>query len=111
LATSAFSDTHVLVYLWSADATKADRAEAVMAMRPVVSVQVLNEFTNTIPPTGVVARGADVGADIRTFKGKYGAAYDALDCGLRRRGPASAPFPRLCIRRCRRQHRVKTRHT
>ena len=25
-----------------------------------------------------VARGAEVGADIRTLKGKYGKAYDAL---------------------------------
>ncbi|MFA5026840.1 MAG: AAA family ATPase [Candidatus Methylomirabilota bacterium] len=35
-------------------------------------------FTNPIPQTVNVARGADVGADIRTFKGKYGTAYDAL---------------------------------
>jgi len=35
-------------------------------------------FTHTIPQTVAVARGADVDADIRTFKGKYGAAYDAL---------------------------------
>ena len=35
-------------------------------------------FTNKIPQTVAVARGADVDADIRTFKGKYGTAYDAL---------------------------------
>lgn len=35
-------------------------------------------FTNSIPQTVTVARGADVDADIRTFKGKYGSAYDAL---------------------------------
>lgn len=35
-------------------------------------------FTNSIPQTVDVARGADVDADIRTFKGKYGAAYPAL---------------------------------
>jgi chromosome partitioning protein len=35
-------------------------------------------FNNTIPQTVAVARGADVDADIRTFKGKYGSAYDAL---------------------------------
>ncbi len=35
-------------------------------------------FNNVIPQTVSVARGADVDADIRTFKGKYGAAYDAL---------------------------------
>ena len=35
-------------------------------------------FSNTIPQTVSVARGVDVAADIRTFKGKYGTAYDAL---------------------------------
>jgi chromosome partitioning protein len=35
-------------------------------------------FKNTIPQTVVVARSADVDADIRTFKGKYGSAYEAL---------------------------------
>ena len=32
----------------------------------------------SIPQTVQVARGADVDADIRTFKGKYGTAYDSL---------------------------------
>jgi chromosome partitioning protein len=35
-------------------------------------------FTNRIPQTVAVARGADVDADIRTLKGKYGGAYDSL---------------------------------
>ncbi len=35
-------------------------------------------FSHTIPQTVQVARGADVDADIRTFKGKYGPAYDDL---------------------------------
>jgi chromosome partitioning protein len=35
-------------------------------------------FNNQIPQTVAVARGANVDADIRTFKGKYGSAYDAL---------------------------------
>ena len=35
-------------------------------------------FSSTIPQTVAVARAADVDADIRTFKGKYGSAYDAL---------------------------------
>lgn len=34
-------------------------------------------FKNTIPQAVTVSRGADVQADIRTFKGKYGAAYSA----------------------------------
>ncbi|HBB89138.1 MAG TPA: hypothetical protein DC047_16145 [Blastocatellia bacterium] len=35
-------------------------------------------FANTVPQTVAVARGADVDADIRTFKGKYGLAYEPL---------------------------------
>jgi chromosome partitioning protein len=35
-------------------------------------------FQHTIPQTVAVARGADVEADIRTFKGKYGTAVDEL---------------------------------
>ena len=35
-------------------------------------------FMNEIPQTVVVARGADVDTDIRTFKGKYGKAYEPL---------------------------------
>ena len=41
-----FVDTNVLLYLLSSDAIKADRAEAVLAGRIVISVQVLNEFAN-----------------------------------------------------------------
>ena len=41
-----FVDTNVLLYLLSSDAVKADRAEAVLAGRIVISVQVLNEFVN-----------------------------------------------------------------
>ena len=35
-------------------------------------------FESTIPQTVAVARGADVDADLRTFKGKYGNAYLSL---------------------------------
>jgi len=35
-------------------------------------------FDHSIPQTVAVARGADVDADIRTFKGKYGTAYDSF---------------------------------
>lgn len=41
-----FVDTNVLLYLMSADAAKADRAEALLSRRAVVSVQVLNEFAS-----------------------------------------------------------------
>jgi predicted nucleic acid-binding protein len=41
-----FLDTNVLLYLFSADAEKADRAEGLLAAGAVVSVQVLNEFAS-----------------------------------------------------------------
>jgi predicted nucleic acid-binding protein len=42
----AFLDTNVVLYLMSADARKADRAEALLADGGVVSVQVLNEVAS-----------------------------------------------------------------
>lgn len=42
----AFVDTNVLIYLMSADAARADRAEAVVAAGAVSSVQVFNEIAN-----------------------------------------------------------------
>ena len=42
----SFFDTNVLVYVASGDATKADRAEKVIAAGGAISVQVLNELTN-----------------------------------------------------------------
>lgn len=42
----SFVNTGVLLYLLSADTGKAARAEAVLAERIVISVQVLNEFAN-----------------------------------------------------------------
>lgn len=41
---SAFLDTNVLLYLFSGDPAKADRAEELIAADGVVSVQVLNEL-------------------------------------------------------------------
>ncbi len=41
-----FIDSNVLVYLLSADAGKADQAEAVMQKGGLISVQVLNEVAN-----------------------------------------------------------------
>ena len=40
-----FFDTSVLFYLLSNDVRKADRVEALLAHRGIISVQVLNEFT------------------------------------------------------------------
>lgn len=39
-----FFDTNVLLYLFSADAAKADRVEETLAAGAAISVQVLNEF-------------------------------------------------------------------
>ena len=41
----SFFDSNVLLYLLSADAEKADRAEELLARSGAISVQVLNEFT------------------------------------------------------------------
>jgi predicted nucleic acid-binding protein len=45
-AAEAFVDTNILVYLLSADAAKADRAETLVGAGALISVQVLNELTN-----------------------------------------------------------------
>lgn len=39
-----FFDTNVVLYLLSADPAKADRAEELLAIGGIISVQVLNEF-------------------------------------------------------------------
>lgn len=41
-----FLDTNVLLYLLSADAAKADRAEALLHSGATIGVQVLNEFAS-----------------------------------------------------------------
>jgi len=46
-AADIFFDANVLLYLLSADANKADRAEELVTAGGVVSVQVLNEFAST----------------------------------------------------------------
>ncbi len=42
-APEIFIDTHILLYLLSADTEKADRAEAILRTGGLISVQVLNE--------------------------------------------------------------------
>ena len=41
-----FLDSNVILYLLSADAHKADTAEALLCQNPSISVQVLNEITS-----------------------------------------------------------------
>jgi predicted nucleic acid-binding protein len=43
---AAFIDSNVILYLLSGDASKADRAEAILSKGGIVSVQVLNEVTS-----------------------------------------------------------------
>ena len=45
-AAERFFDTHVVLYLLSADEAKADRAEELLKLGGGVSVQVLNEFAS-----------------------------------------------------------------
>ena len=45
-AYKAFIDTNILLYLLSADADKADRAELIVRKGGLISVQVLNEMAN-----------------------------------------------------------------
>lgn len=45
-ATEQFFDTNILLYLFSADHAKADRAEAKLSEGGIISVQVLNEFAS-----------------------------------------------------------------
>lgn len=41
-----FLDSNIILYLLSADARKADTAEALLCQKPSISVQVLNEITS-----------------------------------------------------------------
>lgn len=43
-----FADTNIVVYALDADLTKRQRALAVLGRRPVISVQVVNEFLNVL---------------------------------------------------------------
>jgi predicted nucleic acid-binding protein len=52
----SFFDTNVLVYIASGDAKKADRVEATIAAGGAISVQVLNELTNSRTSRGARCR-------------------------------------------------------
>lgn len=63
-AGEVFFDTSVLLYLLSADEGKADRVEALLLRRGVLSVQVLNEFAAV-----ALRKHALSPAEIREFLG------------------------------------------
>jgi predicted nucleic acid-binding protein len=44
----AFIDTNILLYLLSSDIEKANHAETILQRGGLISVQVLNEFTNVV---------------------------------------------------------------
>lgn len=44
----AFADTNVAVYCLDADVTLRTKALAVMRSRPVISIQVVNEFISVV---------------------------------------------------------------
>jgi predicted nucleic acid-binding protein len=79
-----FVDTNVLLYLLSADAAKADRAEAVLAARVIVSVQVLNEFVNVARRKFALEwmELTQILADIRRFAEVRDLSVDTHDRGL-----------------------------
>lgn len=45
-ASSAFLDSNVICYLFGSDPAKADRAGELLALQPMISVQVLSEVCN-----------------------------------------------------------------
>jgi len=79
-----FVDTNVLLYLLSGDAAKADRAEAVLAARVIVSVQVLNEFVNVARRKFALEwmELTQILADIRRFADVCDLNVDTHDRGL-----------------------------
>ena len=79
-----FVDTNVLLYLLSDDTAKADRAEAVLADRVVISVQVLNEFANVAKQKlGLDWNELDETlADLRRFVDVRSLTIDTHDRGL-----------------------------
>ena len=70
-----FFDTNVVLYLLSGDAVKADRAEELLAIGGMISVQVLNEFA-AVASRKLRMGWKDIGAQVAE---RYGLPiYDAL---------------------------------
>ena len=83
----AFLDTNVLVYLFSADPAKADRAEALLTAGGTISVQVLNEFT-AVARRKLVMDWDDIGDVLTVFRETL--AVVPLDLATHERGLAIA---------------------
>ena len=84
-AAETFLDTNVLLYLLSADAARADRAEEIVAEGGVVSVQVLNEFASVATrKAGMrVAEAAEALRAIRTSCKVVPLQEETHDLGMR----------------------------
>lgn len=79
-----FVDTNVLLYLLSDDARKADLAEAVLAGRILISVQVLNEFANVARRKFMLewSEVVEMLADIRRFAEVRPVTAETHDLGI-----------------------------
>lgn len=84
VAPRPFVDTNVLLYLLSGEEAKADKAEALLAGRITISVQVLNEFANVARRRlGLEWRElAGVLRDIRSFSQVLPITEETHDRGL-----------------------------
>lgn len=81
---TTFFDTKVLMYLFSDDAAKADRAEALLAKRGWISVQVLNELAS-VSSRKLAMTWAEIGealAVIRSFCQVVPLTLEVHDLGL-----------------------------
>ena len=81
----SFLDTNILLYLLSADAAKADRAERIVAQGGVVSVQVLNEFASVATrKLGMrIAEAAEVLRAVRALCRVVAVQEETHDLGMR----------------------------
>lgn len=79
-----FLDTNVLLYLFSSEVAKADRAEAIIAEGGILSVQVLNEFASVaFRKLGMsIAEIREALAAIRSLCGVVPLSEESHDLGL-----------------------------
>ena len=83
-AAETFIDTNVLLYLVSSDASKADRAEELVAGGGVISVQVMTEFASVaIRKLGMrVEEAAEVLQAVRSLCSVVPVGEDTHDLGM-----------------------------
>ena len=89
-----FFDTNVVLYLFSADVVKADRAEALLAEGGVISVQVLNELAS-VARRKLAMTWSDVGEMLT--QARVVCRVEALTVKTHTRGVAIAEHHNLSI--------------